>query len=154
MACGIILSGGLSRRFQVRGEPWVDKALYRIGNEPMIRLVYNAISQVTGKVIIAVNNAERAINYKSVLPSAEYVFDDGRLRGPLAGMYSALSACDEDYAIIVPNDMPYITPEALKRLMSGLRDFDVTTYIYKWALGECLDGRQERHGASVHGPTH
>ncbi|ADN50268.1 molybdenum cofactor guanylyltransferase [Vulcanisaeta distributa] len=130
MACGVILSGGLSRRFQVRGEPWTDKALYRVGNEPMIKLVYNAVSQVADKVVIAVNNPDRAMSYKSIILNANYVIDDERFKGPLAGIYSALNGCDEEYVIIVPNDMPYITPNTLKPLIDELRNFDVTTYIY------------------------
>ncbi len=131
MTCGVILSGGLSRRFQVRGEPWTDKALYRVGNEPMIKLVYNAVSQVADKVIIAVNNPERAMSYKSVIPNADYVTDDERFRGPLAGVYSALNKCgEEDVIIVPPNDMPYVTPNILKPLINELRDFDAATYIY------------------------
>ncbi len=130
MTCGVILSGGLSRRFQVRGEPWTDKALYRVGNEPMIKLVYNAVSQVADKVVIAVNNPDRAMSYKSIIPSANYVIDDERFKGPLAGIYSALNGCDEEYVIIVPNDMPYITSNTLKLLVDELRSFDAATYIY------------------------
>ncbi len=130
MICGIILSGGLSRRFQVPGEPWVDKALYRVGNEPMVRLVYNALSKVADEVIISVNDQDKAINYKSIIPSAEYVIDDEKLRGPLAGIYSALNKCGGKYAIVVPNDMPYITPKVLEPLINELRNFDAVTYIY------------------------
>ncbi|WP_054857048.1 molybdenum cofactor guanylyltransferase [Vulcanisaeta sp. JCM 16159] len=130
MVCGIILSGGLSRRFQVRGEPWTDKALYRVGDKPMMRLVYDAVSQVADEIIIAVNNSERAMIYKSVIPNADYVIDDERFKGPLAGIYSALNRCSEEDVIIVPNDMPYITPNILKPLIKELRNFDVTTYVY------------------------
>ncbi len=130
MICGVILSGGLSRRFQERGEPWIDKALYRVNNEPMIRLVYNALSMVVDEVVIAVNSQERATSYKAIIPSANYVIDDGRLSGPLAGIYSALSKCGGDQAIVVPNDMPYITPKTLEPLISGLGSFDAVTYIY------------------------
>ncbi|MGC8607290.1 MAG: molybdenum cofactor guanylyltransferase [Vulcanisaeta sp.] len=130
MICGIILSGGLSRRFQVRGEPWIDKALYMVGNEPMIRLIYNALSQITSKVIIAVNEVDRALKYRSIIPSAEYVIDDEKFKGPLAGIYSALNKCGEEYAVVVPNDMPYITPKALEPLISELGNFDATTYVY------------------------
>ncbi len=89
MICGIILSGGSSRRFQASGEPWVDKALYRVNNEPMIRLVYNALSQVTDGIIIAVNNMDRALSYKPIIPGADYVIDDERLTGPLAYLLGA-----------------------------------------------------------------
>ena len=96
----------------------------------MIRLVYNAISQVANEVIIAVNSPERVASYRPLIPSADYVIDDGRLRGPLAGIYSALNECHGDYAVVVPNDMPYITPRALEPLIGELRNFDAVTYIY------------------------
>ena len=130
MICGIILSGGLSRRFQVSGEPWIDKALYKVGNEPMIRIIYNALSRVVDRIIIAVNNPERIMSYKSIIPGADYVIDDERLRGPLAGIYSALNICNGEYAVVVPNDMPYITPKILEPLINELRSFDAVTYIY------------------------
>ena len=130
MNCGVILSGGLSRRFQTPGEPWIDKALYRVGNEPMIKLVYEALSRVVDEVFIAVNNQDRAMSYKSIIPGANYVIDDERLKGPLAGIYSALDKCRGDYAVVVPNDMPYITPKALEPLITELRNFDAVTYIY------------------------
>ncbi len=52
-----------------------------VGNEPMIKLVYKAVSQVTDKIIIAVNDPGRTVSYKSVIPNADYVIDDERFKG-------------------------------------------------------------------------
>ncbi|MGC9152318.1 MAG: molybdenum cofactor guanylyltransferase [Vulcanisaeta sp.] len=129
MVCGVILSGGLSRRFQRSGEPWLDKALYIVNGKPMIKSVFDALSEIADHIVIAVNNAERIISYRNLMPGAMYVIDDDRLRGPLAGIYSALTKCDDDYVVIVPNDMPFITSKAIKPLIRELVNFEATTYI-------------------------
>ena len=32
----LVLAGGRARRFQVRGEPWMDKALAPLGGKPLL----------------------------------------------------------------------------------------------------------------------
>lgn len=129
MTCGVILSGGLSRRFQVPGEAWVDKALFPIGNKAMIRWVIDSLRPVVDSVIIAVNSWDRAARYREVIPEAIYVVDSELFRGPLAGIYSGVRACADDYVVVVPNDMPFIRGEAIALMIDGLRGFDTVTYV-------------------------
>lgn len=129
MTCGVILSGGLSRRFQVPGEAWVDKALYPINDRPMIRWVFDSLRPVVDSVIIAVNGWDRAARYREVIPEAVYVVDNELFRGPLAGIYSGVRACADDYVVVVPNDMPFIGSEAIGLMIDGLRHFDAVTYV-------------------------
>ena len=129
MVCGIILSGGLSRRFQSPNEPWIDKALYVIDGKPMIVRIYESLKAIVDSAIIAVNNEDRAKRYREVVPEAKYVIDNEPFKGPLAGIYSGIRACNDDYVVVIPNDMPFITPNAIELLVKELSSFDAVTYI-------------------------
>jgi len=125
--CSIILSGGLSRRFQVPGEPYLDKALYLIDGKPMISRAYEAAVAVSNDVVIAINDWVKASIYGNFL-RARFVMDE-EPRGPLGGIAAGLRACGGDVALILPNDMPYITGNALMHLLDAVKDSDVATFI-------------------------
>nr|KJR72475.1 MAG: molybdenum cofactor guanylyltransferase [Vulcanisaeta sp. AZ3] len=129
MTCGIILSGGLSRRFQKPDSPWIDKALYPINGKPMIMHIIDKAKEILNELIIAVNNEDRANRYREIIPNVKYVTDHKALTGPLAGIYSGLKACNEDHAVILPNDTPYITPNNIELLIKYVQHFDTATYI-------------------------
>ena len=125
--CSIILSGGSSRRFQVPGEPYIDKALYLIDGRPMISKAYEAVMGVSNDVVIAINDWAKASIYGNFL-RARFVMDE-EPRGPLGGIAAGLKVCKGDVALILPNDMPYITYNALRQLLDAVEDSDVATFI-------------------------
>jgi len=127
--CGVILSGGMSRRFQVPGEPWVDKALHTIEGVPMIRRAYDALQGVSDVIIVSVGSLERASSYRGVLGEALYVSDVEGLRGPLSGILAALEVCSQELSIVVPVDMPYISEDLLEELLSKLGGYDAVSPI-------------------------
>ncbi|MEZ0290284.1 MAG: molybdenum cofactor guanylyltransferase [Sulfolobales archaeon] len=128
--CGIILSGGLSRRFQVSGESWVDKALYSINGKTMIERVYETLQELTDRIIISTRSLERVDSYKRVLRrEVLYALDVAGLEGPFSGILSSLRACDREYAIITPVDMPHLSQDLLEKLLSKIDRYDVSSVV-------------------------
>jgi len=129
LVCGVILSGGMSRRFQVPGEGWVDKALYPVAGAPMIKAVYEKLSTIADLVIVALGSMGRVDAYKRVLGDFTPVEDDSDFRGPLAGIYAALKACESERLLVVPVDMPYISVGVLRDLLEATGSCDVVSPI-------------------------
>lgn len=136
MVCGVILSGGMSRRFQVSGEAWVDKALFPIEGIPMILRIYMVLRRITDNVIVASGSPDRARIYREVIGDAVFVEDKRDLAGPLSGLFSALEVCGSDMAVVVPVDMPYVSADLLRLLLKRAGFFDVVSPILPNGLVE------------------
>jgi len=136
MVCGIILSGGMSRRFQSPGEAWVDKALFPIDGIPMILRIYRELRKISNHVIIASGSLDRARVYRDVVGDAVFVKDTEGLVGPLSGLLSALYACQSDIAVAVPVDMPYISADLLRHMIRRTGGFDVVSPVLPNGLVE------------------
>ncbi len=128
---GVVLAGGLSRRL---GR---DKAVVPIAGEPLIARVIRRLSQVTVKIVVVVNERQRA----SVLPlprSAKAAVDAYPDSGSLGGIFTGLSAAETDWSVVVACDMPFINRELLAAMQEEAAGFD--------AVVPVIDGRPE--------PTH
>lgn len=109
---GLILAGGRSRRMQGR-----DKALLAVHGETLLA---HAIRRLRPQVDALALNSNAAPN-----SLAEYglpVIPDllpGFL-GPLAGIHAGLMQYPEDYLVTVAVDLPFLPPDLVTRLRSGL----------------------------------
>jgi molybdenum cofactor guanylyltransferase len=109
---GLILAGGRSRRMQGR-----DKALLAVHGETLLA---HAIRRLRPQVDTLVLNSNAAPD-----SLAEYglpVIPDllpGFL-GPLAGIHAGLMQYPEDYLVTVAVDLPFLPPDLVTRLRSGL----------------------------------
>jgi molybdopterin-guanine dinucleotide biosynthesis protein A len=102
---GILLLGGASTRFGSQ------KALARLGEETLAERAWRLLAQVC---------AERlAVGRLVGLPFA--TMDDERT-GPVAAIAVGLRAATHDVAVVVPVDMPLLTPDALRLLAAACRD--------------------------------
>ncbi len=136
MVCGVLLCGGMSRRFQVPGERWIDKALYNVAGAPMIKVVFERLSEVSDRVVVALGSSSRVSAYRDVLGDFVYVEDDSVLQGPLAGVYSALRVCGSDRVLVVPVDAPYVSTRLLLDLVDATSYYDVVSPILPNGLVE------------------
>jgi len=107
---GVILAGGLARRMNKQ-----DKGLVDFNGQPMISYAVQAMTPVVDELLV---NANRNIEqYKSftypVISDATSDFD-----GPLAGIYAALNACQNEILLVMPCDSPFITAEGLTTLLN------------------------------------
>ena len=109
---GVILAGGQGQR--MGGQ---DKGLIEYQQRPLIEHVLTALEpQVDSLVINANRNIERYRSY------GYPVIEDGLTGfcGPLAGMLSAMQACDSDYILTTPCDSPTISHQLRQRMMEVL----------------------------------
>jgi len=105
---GLILAGGRSRRFGA------DKARHPVRDQPMIEHVYAALAAVAGEVYVSVRALEEGDGFPATalpdrLPDA----------GPLGGLHAGLHAARTPWLLVVACDLPFITPEALERLLEA-----------------------------------
>ena len=128
---GIVLAGGLSRRL---GR---DKAVEPVGGEPLIQRVIGRVSEVTGDLVVVVNDARRG----SQLPlpsSAKVAVDLYPGAGSLGGIFTGLTSAEGEWGLVVACDMPFLNLELLGHMLSLRDGYDVVVPV--------LEGRPE--------PTH
>lgn len=96
----IILAGGEGRRMQGADKGLID---YQ-GRSLISHVIARLPSTVTQRVISCNRNAHRYARY------GETIADDASLgvfAGPLAGLATALSVCQQEWVLVVPCDLPH-----------------------------------------------
>ena len=107
---GILLVGGASRRF---GSP---KALARLDGATLAELGWAVLGEACAERI-AVGKAADGLR----LPFP--VLDDGsEVRAPLAGVVAGLWAACHELTVVLPVDVPLVTPGLLLELAAACRD--------------------------------
>lgn len=117
---GIVLAGGMSRRF---GSP---KAMARFGNRYFYEVAVAALADHCDEVIV-VTRPELI---------GHYVVEGGLITdlpefagcGPLAGILSAMESVEADRYVVLPCDMPYLDGEVITGLLTR-HDTGVTAVI-------------------------
>jgi molybdopterin-guanine dinucleotide biosynthesis protein A len=113
---GFIQAGGRSLRMGGK-----DKAWFEIENRPMIEKALTAVRPIVDSLSIIVNAANPQLaRYQTLAKSydADVIFDLHYYRGPLGGIATALTHCrDDQSALILACDMPFITTEFLAYLI-------------------------------------
>jgi molybdopterin-guanine dinucleotide biosynthesis protein A len=105
---GALLVGGASTRF---GSP---KALAVFEGETLAERAYRTLTEAFERVI-AVGKAKDGLE----LPFP--VLDDGgETRAAIVGVAAALRLADADRVVVLPTDMPFVTPELLLALAEAL----------------------------------
>lgn len=102
---GILLVGGASSRF---GSP---KALARFEGETLAERAWRLLGEVCDERL--------AVGRLGGLPFPSLA-DEGT--GPVAAIAAGLQAAAYDVAVVVPVDMPLLTPDALRLLADACRD--------------------------------
>lgn len=109
---GFILAGGASSRMGS------DKAALRLGEETFVARVARALSGVAATVrVVSSRHGTDAFG----LPVVRDVFEDA---GALGGLHAALHSARKPWAAVVSCDLPFVTPELLRRLASFAEGFD------------------------------
>jgi len=110
---GIILAGGRSRRMDGN-----DKGLLPLNNRAMIEYVIETLSPQVDEVLISANRNQEdysRFGYTVITDQIEgYV-------GPLAGMASAIQACNSEFILTAPCDGPWVPADLAERLLSQLK---------------------------------
>ncbi len=111
---GVILAGGQSRRI---GR---DKAFLDLEGSTLIERVIEQVRKVCSEVIIVANDREAYAPF-----DARVVGDAFLGKGPLGGIFSGLQAAQEEYALAVACDMPFLNDALLRYLISLVPQADV-----------------------------
>jgi molybdenum cofactor guanylyltransferase len=113
---GVLLVGGASRRF---GSP---KALARFDGETLAERAYRMLRDAFDSVL-AVGKADDA------LPLPFAVEDDGSaVRAPIVGVATALRLAPDELVVVLPTDMPFVTPRVLLDLADAAEGVDVAHF--------------------------
>ncbi|MCH8030011.1 MAG: molybdenum cofactor guanylyltransferase [Candidatus Dadabacteria bacterium] len=117
MVAGVILAGGGSKRFGS------DKRYYRLNGKTLIEACCDKINEVCeNNYIVADKDFSDQRSYAhgfTVLRDLE----DGK--GPLMGVYTALSHIVEEGCLVIPVDMPGLSVSLLKYIKSQAPLFDL-----------------------------
>ncbi|MEW6009099.1 MAG: molybdenum cofactor guanylyltransferase [Candidatus Omnitrophota bacterium] len=110
----IILAGGKSSRFGS------DKAFIKIYGKPLIERQVKILKNIFKKIIIVTNNPG---NYK--FKKVKVVKDIIAGCGPLSGIHAGLVLSDSFYNFVVSCDMPNLSLDLIRYLISIKDGFDV-----------------------------
>jgi molybdopterin-guanine dinucleotide biosynthesis protein A len=113
----IILAGGKSSRL---GR---NKALQIIRGKSLIQWVVDCLALLSTQIIIATSRGEAIPCSSSV--TMKTVADTNPERGPLAGIYSGLTASSSWRAIVVACDTPFLSVSLLEYMTQSCRTYDV-----------------------------
>jgi molybdopterin-guanine dinucleotide biosynthesis protein A len=109
-ATGVLLVGGLSRRFGS------VKALAPLGGETLSERGWHTLGEAFQHRIAVGKQADQ-------LWLSFPLLDDGiSVRAPLAGVVAGLRASETDVSVFLPVDCPLVTPEALRALAEACAD--------------------------------
>lgn len=111
--CGVILSGGVSKRFEG------DKALALVEGEPMIRRVAKALNPAVTEVWISVRDETRGERLIEVCRPyvAGFIVDDFPA-GPLSGLLTAAERIEADAYLSCSNDVPRLNSTTVKKMVA------------------------------------
>ena len=114
MVTGLILAGGASSRM---GR---NKALIEMDGQPLVARVAAALQPLTTeRLIIANDPAPYRFLGLPIIPDIEPGY------GPLMGLYSGLKAASGELALLVAVDMPFLSPDFLRYLLTLAPGYDV-----------------------------
>lgn len=113
---GVVLAGGYSRRF---GDQ--DKALAKLNETPMLRVVVERLAGVLDSVVVSCRSEQRP-EFEAVLDGCEvrvsFAVDPTPDGGPLVGLRHALERVSGEYTAVVACDMPLVDPAFVEYLFS------------------------------------
>lgn len=109
----VVLAGGLGRRMSADGRG-INKAMVRIGGQPMIAHVIERIRTQVNSILINADPQQPDWSMFGLPIIADQIADRP---GPLAGIHAALSCIDTPWLLSVPCDTPRLPHDLVARLV-------------------------------------
>ncbi|MCS7109944.1 MAG: molybdenum cofactor guanylyltransferase [Candidatus Caldarchaeum sp.] len=127
---GVILSGGVSKRFQG------DKAFAMVDGELMVRRVAKALFSAVGDVWVSVKDERRGeMLAKACEPYVAGFVVDQYAAGPLSGLLTAAEKIEADAYLSCSNDVPWIRGETLEKIAKLFKQQLPSALSVVWADG-------------------
>ena len=111
---GVILAGGKSSRM---GRP---KAFVELGDRPLISWVMESLRTVCREIFIV---ADRVEPFKDL--GCRVLRDRIPDRGPMGGIYTALSLTNEPQIFVSACDTPFLNPQVVGHLASLVKGYEI-----------------------------
>jgi molybdopterin-guanine dinucleotide biosynthesis protein A len=111
--CAVILAGGQSRRMGF------NKALLKIGEQPLIQILVNRIRPLTNRILIS-SNDEPSYRFLDI----PVIPDHFSGHGPLAGFHSAMLWDECPLYLMLACDLPNLRESLLHQLITLSQGFD------------------------------
>jgi molybdopterin-guanine dinucleotide biosynthesis protein A len=125
----LILAGGMGSRLGHR-----EKALININGKTLIALIIERLEKVVDSIIISVRNRAQGELLKAALTREyRFAYDIHSNTGPMSGILSGLSACEDEYCFIAACDMPFINENVVRLLLRRSENYDAA--IPRWEDG-------------------
>jgi molybdopterin-guanine dinucleotide biosynthesis protein A len=102
-----------------------DKGLLVVNGKRMVQHIIDTISLLTSSITIVTNNEEYKLFGFPVIP--DLIKD----KGPVGGIYSALSHSSVDSNLILSCDTPFVSLELIKKLVGECANSDVCIPSFK-----------------------
>lgn len=106
---GVVLAGGKNSRFN-----GLVKANIVLEGKPIIQNTLDILEEIFDDILIVTNDSD----HFSAFTKYRMVPDIYKDIGPLGGLHAALSATDTDALFLVASDMPRISPELIRKMIS------------------------------------
>ncbi|WP_078555353.1 molybdenum cofactor guanylyltransferase [Bacillus alkalicellulosilyticus] len=115
LVSGVLLAGGESRRF---GSP---KAFHLFNEKPFYSYSYDALTPICHEIIIISHPAHQGLYEQNEFT---VLVDDEKFRGkgPLAGIFTAMTHGSGDWFVVAPCDTPFITTDIYLSLLDVIDD--------------------------------
>ena len=109
---GVILSGGLAKRFDGR-----EKALLRIGQERLLDRIYFIFKELFDDIILVTNTPLQFTEWD--LNIVTDLFD---IRSSLTGIHAGLFYASHPFAFFSACDAPFLKKEVVETVLDGIDD--------------------------------
>ncbi|MBN1329879.1 MAG: NTP transferase domain-containing protein [Candidatus Heimdallarchaeota archaeon] len=139
---GVILSGGISSRFQKECEAWQDKALIMFDkDQSLLEKTILSLSKICSELLIIVNNSDRKLAYQKFIAQLP-ISKTHRIKieidnksylcsGPTLGLLSSFDHIITPLAIVVPVDVPLISSSIISELLNNLKDSSIVVPFWR-----------------------
>jgi molybdopterin-guanine dinucleotide biosynthesis protein A len=149
---GLILAGGQSRRM---GR---DKAALPFGAETLLARAVRQMGQVAATLVVSLA-PDQTPDPAAAGPSVRFVRDDQAYGGPLPGMlhgFRAVAALRPAprAVLVMPVDLPFYTPDWMRRALEGLSGHRACLYRYEGFVNALVGAYEVALVAKLEGLVH
>ena len=105
-----------------------DKGSMIIHDKPMIKHILSTLNHRISEAIIVLNDSKRIARYGEFIEPSQYSYkltfveDKIKGKGPMPGIMTGLEKISGEYALVLPCDSPYVSPNYIDTIFSLIDD--------------------------------